>query len=376
VARERRPLRAGIAPRPHHPRSGAATDVDGLIEQHRATWARLDELVRRCGRDPARLRPEELEELVRLHLRTSSHLSTVRTVHRDPELAAHLSTLVARSSAVVHGSRPRTWSIVARAVTRTFPAAVWHARGAIAVSAAVFLAAFAAVAVWLATTPAAYEAAIPEEARQAYLERDFEAYYSSEPGTAFAARVFTNNAGVGAVAFGTGIALGIPTLLVLLLNGANVGVAAGLFHAAGDPGHFWGLILPHGLLELTAVFIAGGAGLRLGWSLVAPGELRRRDALAEEGRRSVVIVLGLVVIFAIAGALEGYVTPAPWPTWARVGTGAAVWAAVCGWLVVAGRRAAAAGLTGALREEPTPGHVDPPATTPADQTAPRAFTSR
>jgi uncharacterized membrane protein SpoIIM required for sporulation len=318
--------------------------------------------VRRCGRDPGQLRPDELEELVRLHLRTSSHLSTVRTVHHDPELAGHLSSLVARSSAVVHGTRPRAWPVLRRSVTHTFPAAVWHARWAIAVSAALFVAAFAAVAIWLTVTPAAYEAALPEDLREAYLERDFEAYYSSEPGTAFAARVFTNNAGVGALAFGTGIALGIPTVLVLLLNGANVGVAAGLFHAAGDPGHFWGLILPHGLLELTAVFIAGGAGLRLGWAIVAPGDRTRREALADEGRRSVVIVIGLVAVFAVAGALEGYVTPAPWPTWARVGTGAAVWAAICAYLVVGGRRAAAEGLTGALRED--------------DQSPPRTLTSR
>jgi uncharacterized membrane protein SpoIIM required for sporulation len=323
--------------------------------------------VRRAGRDPARLPPAELEELVRLHLRTSSHLSTVRTVHRDPELAGHLSALVARSSAIVHGTRPRAWSVLARSVTRTFPAAVWHARRAIALSAALFVAAFAAVAVWLVVTPAAYEAAIPEEARQAYLEEDFEAYYSSEPATAFAARVFTNNAGVGALAFGTGIALGIPTVLVLLLNGVNVGVAAGLFHAAGDAGRFWGLILPHGLLELTAVFIAGGAGLRLGWAVIAPGDRTRREALTDEGRRSVVIVIGLVAVFAIAGVLEAFVTPAPWPTWARVGTGALVWAAICGALVVAGRRAAAQGFTGALRE-----------TGPSEgaQSAPRALTSR
>jgi uncharacterized membrane protein SpoIIM required for sporulation len=319
--------------------------------------------VRRSGRDPAKLSSAELEELVRLHLRTSSHLSTVRTVHRDPELAAHLSSLVARSAAIVHGTRPRAWSVLVRSVTHTFPAAVWHARWAIVASALLFNVAFAAVAIWLAVTPAAYEAAIPEEARRAYLEEDFEAYYSSEPATAFAARVFTNNAGVGALAFGTGIALGIPTVLVLLLNGANVGVAAGLFHAAGDPGRFWGLILPHGLLELTAVFIAGGAGLRLGWAIIAPGDRLRREALAEEGRRSVVIVLGLVAVFAIAGALEGYVTPAPWPTWARVGTGALVWAVVCAYLVVYGRRAAAAGSTGALRDPAITGALREPATT-------------
>src|SRR5690606_22898082 len=124
-------------------------------------------------------------------------------------------------------------------------------------------------------TPAAIEAAVPGEARQAYLEEDFEAYYSSEPGTTFAARVFTNNAAVGALAFGSGILFAVPTLGVLAFNGLNVGIAAGLFHAAGDGARFWGLILPHGLLELTAIFIAGGAGLRLGWAAIAPGERTR-----------------------------------------------------------------------------------------------------
>jgi uncharacterized membrane protein SpoIIM required for sporulation len=328
--------------------------------------------VRRAGRDPGRLDAAELEELVRLHLRTSSHLSTVRTVHRDPQLAAQLSQLLARSTAVVHGTRPRTWSTLVDGLTVAFPAAVWHARVAIGVSTAVFVLAAVAVGAWIALSPVAFEATLPEEARQAYLERDFEAYYSSEPGTAFAARVFTNNAAVGALAFGTGVALGIPTVLVLLLNGVNVGVAGGMFHAAGDPGHFWGLILPHGLLELTAVFIAGGVGLRLGWAVVAPGDRSRRAALAEEGRRSIVVVLGLVGVFAVAGLLEGYVTPAPWPTWARVGTGALVWALISGWLVVAGRRAAAAGRTGALGEATATHRV----LASAAQSPPRALTSR
>ena len=307
---------------------------------------------------------------MRLHLRVSSQLSTVRTHLGDPELAAHLSSLVARSTAVVHGTRPRTWATLVRGVTETFPAAVWHARLPILLSTLVFAISALVVGVWLATTPAAVEAALPADAREAYLERDFEAYYSSEPGTTFAARVFTNNAAVGALAFGSGVLWGIPTLYVLVLNGANVGVAAGLFHAAGDAARFWGLILPHGLLELTAVFIAGGAGLRLGWAGLAPGDRTRGAALAEEGRRAVVIVLGLVLVFYVAGLLEGYVTAAPWPTAARVGTGALVWGAFVGWVVLAGRNAARRGLTGALGEQPTTTE------TTADQSPPRALTSR
>ncbi|MFA9445169.1 stage II sporulation protein M [Egicoccus sp. AB-alg6-2] len=297
-----------------------------------------------------RLSDPELDELVRLHLRVSSQLAAVRTRYRDPGLSSRLSALVGRSAAVVHGSRPRTVATFVTAVRETFPAAVWHARRAIAVATLVFVAGFVAVAVWLANSPAAYEAAMPEAARQSYLEEEFEAYYSSEPGTTFAARVFTNNAGVGALAFGSGIAAGVPTLAILLFNGLNVGAAAGLFHAAGEAGRFWSLILPHGLLELTAVFVAGGAGLQLGWAVVAPGDRPRRDALAEEGRRSVVIVLGLVLVFLVAGLLEGYVTPAPLPAWARVGTGALVWAAFVAYVGVLGPRAARLGRTGAYGE--------------------------
>jgi uncharacterized membrane protein SpoIIM required for sporulation len=326
------------------------TDVDGFIAHHQAGWQRLDELVRLAGRDARRLDADHLDELVRLHLRTASHLSTTRTHLQDPQLAGYLSELVARSTAVVHGTRPRTWATVWRGLTESFPAAVWHTRRATAVATATFLVGAALVAVWLAVTPAAVQAAMPDDAREAFLTEDFAAYYSSEPAGTFAARVFTNNAAVGALAFGAGIAFAVPTLVILLLNGVNVGVAAGLFHAAGDPGTFYGLILPHGLLELTAVFVAGGAGLQLGWAAIAPGERRRRDAVAEEGRRSVVIVLGLVVVFAVAGVLEAFVTPAPWPTWARVGTGAAVWVAISGAVLHAGSRAAASGLTGALGE--------------------------
>jgi uncharacterized membrane protein SpoIIM required for sporulation len=357
------------------PTTGATTDVDAFIDRNRPAWERLEQLVLRAGRDPARLSPQELDELVRLHLRTTSHLSTVRTQGLDAALAGHLSGLVARSSAVVHGSRGRRWTSLSDALRVTFPAAVWHARRPILVSTAVFVAAFAAMGLWLATTPAAYEAALPPDVREAYLERDFEAYYSSEPGTTFAARVFTNNAAVGALAFGAGIAYGVPTVLVLVLNGVNVGVAAGMFHAAGDAGRFWGLILPHGLLELTAVFIAGGAGLRLGWALIDPGDRTRARSVATEGRRAVVIVIGLVAVFAVAAVVEAFVTPAPWPTWARVGTGAIVWAAFCAYVVVYGRRAAAQGLTGALGEEAWPVGRGP-ASPGRRQSPPVALTSR
>ena len=74
-------------------------------------------------------------------------------------------------------------------------------------------------------------------------------------------------------------------------------------------GHFWGLILPHGLLELTAVFVAGGVGLRLFWSWVEPGQLPRAQSLAREGRTAGTVALGLVAVLLVSGVIEAFVTP-------------------------------------------------------------------
>src|SRR5690606_21220398 len=141
-------------------------------------------------------------------------------------------------------------------------------------------------------------------------------------------------------------ALLLPGIAILVLNGLNIGVAAGLFASAGQLPKFFGLILPHGLLELTAVVIAGGAGLQMGWAVLVPGDRTRPAALAEEGRRSVVLVIGTVAAFVVAGLIEGFVTPAPLPTLVRVAVGALVWGAFLLWVVGRGRIAADAGFTG------------------------------
>ena len=321
-------------------------DRDTFVARHLPTWNRLEQLL--GLRSPS---AAETDELVRLYLRTSSHLATARRRYRDPAVLLHLTTLVSRASARVYGTRTRTLRAIRTAVTRTFPAAVWHARRPVGVSAAVFLVAFALTAVWLATSPVALDVAVPTEVQQAYLDEEFAAYYSSQPAAQFAALVFTNNARVGILAFGAGILLALPTLLVLAYNGLNVGVAAGLFHAAGRAPEFYGLILPHGLLELTAVFVAGGAGLRLGWAIIDPGDRNRRDALAEEARRAIVIVVGLVVVFLVAGLIEAFVTPSGLPTWARVGTGILVEVTFLAYVLGFGRAAALDGFTGAMGEE-------------------------
>ena len=138
--------------------------------------------------------------------------------------------------------------------------------------------------------------------------------------------MWVNNAWVAAqcIAFG---ALGLPVLYVLWQNVVNLGVVAALMVSNDRASLFFGLILPHGLLELTAVFVAGGAGLRLFWSWVDPGPLSRSASFARTGRTVVGIALGLVAVLLVSGLIEGFVTPSGLPTVARVAIGLTAWTA-------------------------------------------------
>ncbi len=347
-------------------------DVDRFLVTNQPLWDRLTSLTKQAQGGVRRMNAADIDELVRLYQRTATHLSYVRTYYRDPALTARLTGLVAAAGAVVYGTRPRTLRTLGRFFTVTFPAAVWHNRRFVAVAALVLFAPALAIGTWLAHSDEAVNASAPPAVREAYVHEDFESYYSSRPASEFAAHVTTNNIQVGFLAFAAGIAFCVPTVMLLAFNGANVGFAAGLFHAAHQAPRFYGLILPHGLLELTAVVIAGASGLRLGWSLVDPGDRLRTVALREEGRRAVVMVLGLVFTFMVAGTIEGFVTGSGLPTWARVGLGVLVELAFVLYVIVQGRAAARLGLTGRFGEEPLTAVLAGPAGPAAPAVGPSA----
>ncbi len=300
--------------------------------------AHLSAKGRRGGR---KLEPAELDELVHLYQRVSGHLAHARETYGDSALDARLTVIVADANATIYGTRSSPTAAIRRFVFVSFPGAVWRIRRFVLVAALLTLLPAAAVGTWLANSDAAIEASGPEAVRAAYVEEDFEAYYSSEPAAQFATFVTFNNIRVAFMAFALGIAACVGTAAILAYNGANIGVPIGLFYSVGEAPRFWGLILPHGLLELTAVIVAGGAGLRLGWALIDPGDRTRSRALTEEGRRSITVLLGLVFAFVIAGLIEGFVTGSPLPTLARVGVGVAVEAAFLAYVYRYGRSAEA-----------------------------------
>ena len=161
-----------------------------------------------------------------------------------------------------------------------------------------------------------------------------------------------NNSWVAAQCIAYAIVLGLPIPFVLFENAANVGVIGGLMFNAGKADLFLGLLTPHGLLELTAVFLAAAAGMRLGWSVISPGNRPRTQVLAEQGRAVVSVAVGLVAVLLVSGLIEAMVTPSPLPTFVRIAIGVLAEVAFLGYIIHFGRKAAAAGESGDVRDAP------------------------
>jgi uncharacterized membrane protein SpoIIM required for sporulation len=316
-------------------------DVDAFVAAHRDRWARLDRLTR--SRRPT---GAEADELVDLYQRTATDLSTVRSATPDPALVSRLSQLVARARAAVTGAHTPAWRDVARFATVGFPTAVYRARWWWLGAGTAFVLVGLAVGAWVAGNADVQAALLPPEEVRQLVEQDFESYYSSAPAGSFAARVWTNNVWAAAAALVGGALFVLPAVYVLWQNALNVGIVGGIMAANGRSDLFFGLITPHGLLELTAVFVAAGVGMRLGWSIIDPGPRPRSVALAVEGRAAITVALGLIVVLLVSGLVEAFVTPSPLPTWARIAVGVIVWAAFLAYVWVLGRRGQRAGETG------------------------------
>ncbi|MFF4324869.1 stage II sporulation protein M [Streptomyces sp. NPDC001568] len=323
-------------------------DLDVFVVAHQAEWSRLEQLLGR-GR---KLTGAEADELVALYQRTSTHLSLVQSSAPDPMLTARLTQLVARARSTVTGTRRASWRDAARFFTEGFPAAVYRSRRWWIPTALLSTALGVLIGWWIATHPEVQGAiAAPTELKQLTEPGgEYETYYSSHPAASFAAQVWTNNAQAAAICLVLGAFLGIPVLWILFLNMANLGVGLGLMSSAGRLDVFLGLILPHGLLELTAVFVAAGTGLKLGWTVIDPGPRTRRTALAEQGRAALGMAIGLALVLFVSGLIEGFVTPSGLPTWARITIGIAAEAAFLVYVYVLGGRAARAGEAGDVEE--------------------------
>lgn len=323
-------------------------DVDAFVLAHTPAWNRLEQLLKRRRS----LTGEEIDELVDLYQRVSTHLSTVRSASGDALLVGRLSALVARARTAVTGVRAPLWREFIRFWTVSFPVVAYDCRRWWLGSALSFLVVAVVIGFWVAGNPEVRATlGTPAELEQ-LINTDFESYYSENPAGSFALRVWVNNAWVAAQCIAFAILLGLPIPWVLLQNAANVGVSGGLMFGAGKGDLFLGLLTPHGLLELTAVFLAAAAGMRLGWSVIAPGDRPRGQVLAQRGRAIVAVAGGLVLVLLVSGLIEALVTPSSLPTWSRIAIGVLAEAAFLGYVWHFGGRASRAGETGDVDDAP------------------------
>ena len=316
-------------------------DLDAFVAAHAHEWARLDALVRRRGT----LSGAEADELLDLYQRVATHLSEVRSTSPEPSMVAHLSSLLAQARARSVGTRTASWSDVVRFFVRTFPAALYRTRRWWITTMLVNIVVAVLVGWWFSVNPQ-FESSLasPAEIRQ-MVEHDFEDYYSQYAAGSFAFKVWTNNAWVAALCIAFGV-FGLPVIYLLWQNIANVAVIGALMIRYDRGSLFFGLILPHGMLELTAVFVAAGVGLRIFWAWVDPGPRSRMAGLAAEARAAMSVALGLVVVLFISGIIEAFVTPSPLPTWARITVGFIAWAGFMTYVFTLGRYAVLRGDTG------------------------------
>jgi uncharacterized membrane protein SpoIIM required for sporulation len=312
-----------------------------FITQGRPRWAELEDLLTRSDRSLQRLPAADLDALALGYRSATSDLAIARARGYDAQIVAYLNRLVGRAHARVYaGTSAGGWSRIRHFFGAAFPREVrrsWRAIGL-----CVLLTVVTALISYRATSanPANAYAFVPPAAvplvDRSLHDSNFGFDRAFAP--AMSTMIITNNVRVAGLAAAGGITAGILTLYIIGTNGLMVGTDGALFALRGFGPDFWATIAPHGVIELCAIQIAGGAGLILAAGIVRPGRARRADALRINGARAGTLVLGVAGLLVVAGTIEGFVSPQRLSIDIRLTIGALTAAALAAYLTFAGRR--------------------------------------
>ena len=288
---------------------------DRFINERKNAWQRLEDLLKLLDRSTLRrLHREEVRELGRIYRRTASDLAIARAESRDPRLVNYLNSLVVRA----HGRIYRADSsegrrLVRRFVTEEFPRTFRRTWRYTALAFGVFLlfAAGAFAATWSDVEFSEFGGVDPLS-RDVILNQKPRWWESlNEANQIGASFIMSNNIYVMFRAFAFGALLGFGTLYEMARFGVHVGSILSLTYRAGFGNELVTFMVGHGVVELSCIFIAGGAGMLFGTAVLVPGDLSRADALRLRGREAIQLVIGCVPLLVIAGIIEGFISPAP-----------------------------------------------------------------
>jgi len=259
------------------------------------------------------LNHHELRELALLYRQTASDLSTIREDPSSQRLAQSLNQLLGRAHNCIYMGRRAQASRIVNFYRETFPQ-VFHETLPYSLAACAVFFALAAAGFVMATVDPGFQRYFLGSAMMESIDKHqmwTQSIVSVKPLESSA--IMTNNLSVSFATFAFGITAGIGTLWMLAFNGLLFGVVNAACWQAGMSGQLLSFVAPHGVLELPAIFIAGGGGLLIAKGLLFPGMLPRRASLVREGGRAVRLALGIIPLLIVAGTIEGFVSPSDLP---------------------------------------------------------------
>jgi len=311
-----------------------------FIDKRKNAWKRLEELLTLLDRKSLRrLHRTEVRELGRIYRRTASDLAVARAESRDPRLINYLNSLVIRAHGRIYradaqgGARIR--GFFARELPRTFRR-TWRYT---ALSFSVFMLFSVLGFVGSHRDPEFSElVGVSPAFRELYIETKTHWWEQlNEANQVGASSILTHNIQVTIYTFAFGALFGLGTLYYLAYNGANIASVVALAYRAGFGNDLITFMVGHGVIELSCIFIAGGAGLLIGSALVVPGDLTRADALKTRGKDAIRLMIGVANLLVIAGLIEGFISPAPIHPAIKFSIGALTGFALYSYLLLTGK---------------------------------------
>lgn len=284
--------------------------------EREASWRKLDALVTRAEKSGVTsLSTEELAQLPMLYRASLSSLSVARSISLDRNLLEYLESLCGRAYFCVYGTKRHIRETLADFFRVRLPRTIRALYPHLLLATLFFFLGGAAAFVLTWNDPDLFYTFVSEEMAQgrdpgSTTKELRDVLFSSGDDTTegrgfFASMLITHNARVGILCFALGFAAGVPVFLMLIFNGFILGAFASLYAGRGLSLEFWGWILPHGVTEILALLLCAAAGLTLAQGLVFPGRLTRLQNLARHGRRAAMLMVGTILMFFVAGLIEG-----------------------------------------------------------------------
>ncbi|MBY0120464.1 stage II sporulation protein M [Bacillus sp. S/N-304-OC-R1] len=285
-------------------------NVKQFIKQHREDWKQLEILTVTMHKRKSAISGEDINKFHRLYQKAAQNLSYSQTYFPDEEVTHYLNAIVSKSHNLLYKSQTTSSKQISYFFKTKFISLLleqWKF-----IIGAMILFTIGAVGSFLsvANDPLNIYSILPSEISQSVNPENLGSSDGAVDSSLMSASIMTNNIKVAILAFAGGVTFGILTVYLLIYNGIIVGSLAALFWHHGMSYEFWAYIVPHGMIELTAIFIAGGAGLLMGYKLFVPGNNSRLFQLKKGAKRSVQLLLGTIPLFVIAGIIEGFITPA------------------------------------------------------------------